>query len=155
MKKMKLLSYLFVTIINNNLLFSPTNKHQCFVFFLGIQHVNRSQHFSFFKNLLYNLRHKQNESFFLWTSIQYKCHDRKCYPYFSYLQTHTDETQVKQRIRHTDSPLCPVQSTERISLPQHLIISPSIYPSFIFLLSLQSNLSSAAYPIIHQLCFPT
>lgn len=54
-----------------------------------------------FKNLLYKLSHKQNSSFFLWTSIKYKHHDRKRYPYFSYLQTHTDETQVKQRIRHT------------------------------------------------------
>lgn len=141
MKKMKLLSYLFVTIINNNLLFSPTNKHQCFVFFLGIQHVNRSQHFSFFKNLLYNLRHKKNESFFLWTSIQYKCHDRKCYPYFSYLQTHTDETQVKQRIRHTHL----FAPFNRLSVFPFLSTSSSLLP-FTHLLSFSSP-SNLIFPL--------
>lgn len=95
----------------------------------------------FFKNLLYNLRHKQNESFFLWTSIQYKCHDRKCYPYFSYLQTHTDETQVKQRIRHTHL----FAPFNRLSVFPFLSTSSSLLP-FTHLLSFSSP-SNLIFPL--------
>lgn len=60
----------------------------------------------------------------------------------------------------TQSPLClhPLPSaTEHISpssAPQHLIISPPIYPSFILLLFLKSNLSSVALPHHSPALFP-